>query len=317
VRHDHGIRHPGLGDASLIAAGVLAGEGKLNVGILLVVSAAAWMLDSVIRYAVGHHGDVGLLNSPGWLENRRRNLLAKDDRAFGRHIFIASATLPAFVSGILIRFMLLLGAMAFGACFIGDVRRAVVFPGREGRQAHRGHRRQDSPERACDRRHRTGDQSPDSPGDAQPVRQTGLSNVLPRVVCHNRPICAQPPGLASASTDARNRRSDVALNLKSITLSDWHRRARRDAHTAWAYAVNCVIREDQPLQPRGSVVDSYAIDLLDQLAGDRERLLAAARAACIAPADEVGDPGRWRPAIRAVELCQRAAELIEVKEAGQ
>jgi hypothetical protein len=94
-------------------------------------------------------------------------------------------------------------------------------------------------------------------------------------------------------------------------------RARRDAHTAWTYAVNCVIREDQPLQPRGSVVDSYAIDLLDQLSGDYERLLAAARAACIVAADEVGSPGRWRPAIRAVELCQRAAELIEVKEAGQ
>ena len=78
--------------------------------------------------------------------------------------------------------------------------------------------------------------------------------------------------------------------------------ARRDAHTAWTYAVNCVIREDQLLQPRGSVVDSYAIDLLDQLAGDRERLLAAARAACIAAADEVGSPGRWRPAIRAVPV---------------
>ena len=92
--------------------------------------------------------------------------------------------------------------------------------------------------------------------------------------------------------------------------------ARRDAHTAWIYAVNCVIREDQPAVQRGSVVDSYAIYLLDQLAGDRERLLAAARASCIAAADHVDSPGRWRPAIRAVELCQRAVELIEVKEAG-
>lgn len=93
--------------------------------------------------------------------------------------------------------------------------------------------------------------------------------------------------------------------------------ARRDAHTAWTYAINCVIREDQSAQPRGSVVDDYAIDLLDQPGGNRERLLVAARAACIAAADEVDNPGRWRPAIRAVELCQRAAELIEVKEPGR
>jgi membrane protein DedA with SNARE-associated domain len=43
------------------------------------------------------------------------------DRAFGRHTFIASVTLPAFVSGIFkVRFWLFaLGAMAAGAFFIG------------------------------------------------------------------------------------------------------------------------------------------------------------------------------------------------------
>jgi membrane protein DedA with SNARE-associated domain len=52
---------------------------------------------------------------------RRRNLLAKGDRAFGRHAFIASVTLPAFVSGIFkVRFWLFaLGAMASGVFFVG------------------------------------------------------------------------------------------------------------------------------------------------------------------------------------------------------
>jgi membrane protein DedA with SNARE-associated domain len=52
---------------------------------------------------------------------RRRNLLAKGDRAFGRRTFIASVTLPAFVSGIFkVRFWLfVLGAMAAGAFFVG------------------------------------------------------------------------------------------------------------------------------------------------------------------------------------------------------
>ena len=116
-----GFGIPGPGDASLIAAGTLAGEGKLNVGILLAVAAVAWMLGSVIGFVVGRHGGRRLLDSPGWFETHRRNLLAKGDRAFGRHTFVASATLPAFVSGVFrVRFVLfVLGAMASGVCFIG------------------------------------------------------------------------------------------------------------------------------------------------------------------------------------------------------
>jgi hypothetical protein len=47
--------------------------------------------------------------------------LAKGDRAFGRHTFVASATLPAFVSGIFrVRFWLfLLGALVAGVFWIG------------------------------------------------------------------------------------------------------------------------------------------------------------------------------------------------------
>jgi hypothetical protein len=31
--------------------------------------------------------------------------------------------------------------------------------------------------------------------------------------------------------------------------------AQSDAHTAWTYAINCLIGEGQPVQPRGSVLD--------------------------------------------------------------
>jgi membrane protein DedA with SNARE-associated domain len=47
---------PGPGDASLIAAGCLAGEGQLNVGIVLATAAAAWMLGSVVGFMIGLHG---------------------------------------------------------------------------------------------------------------------------------------------------------------------------------------------------------------------------------------------------------------------
>jgi membrane protein DedA with SNARE-associated domain len=112
---------PGPGDASLIAAGTLAGEGRLNVGIVLATAMVAWMLGSVAGYEIGVRGGRRLLDHPGRLELRRRKLLAKGDRAFGRHTFVASVTMPAFVSGIFrVRFLVfVLGALVAGIGWIG------------------------------------------------------------------------------------------------------------------------------------------------------------------------------------------------------
>src|SRR5262245_18416835 len=98
---------PGPRDASLFAAGALAGEGKLNIWIVLASAMVAWMLGSAIGFVIGARGGRPLLDHPGRLENSRRKLLANGDRAFGRHTLVASATLPAFVSGIFhVRFWL-------------------------------------------------------------------------------------------------------------------------------------------------------------------------------------------------------------------
>jgi membrane protein DedA with SNARE-associated domain len=112
---------PGPGDASLIAAGTLAGEGKLNIWIVLATAMTAWMLGSVVGYAIGIHGGRRLLDHPGRLEKSRLKLLAKGDRAFGRHTFVASVTMPAFVSGIFrVRFyVFILGALTAGIGWIG------------------------------------------------------------------------------------------------------------------------------------------------------------------------------------------------------
>ena len=112
---------PGPGDASLIAAGTLAGEGKLNIWIVLATAMAAWMFGSVVGYVIGLHGGRRLLDHPGRLEKSRLKLLAKGDRAFGRHTFVASVTMPAFVSGIFrVRFyVFMLGALTAGIGWIG------------------------------------------------------------------------------------------------------------------------------------------------------------------------------------------------------
>ena len=112
---------PGPGDASLIAAGTLAGEGKLHVGIVLATAMAAWMLGSVAGYEIGTRGGRRMLDHPGRLEKRRRKLLSKGDRAFGRHTFVASVTMPAFVSGVFrVRLWIFaLGALVAGIGWIG------------------------------------------------------------------------------------------------------------------------------------------------------------------------------------------------------
>jgi membrane protein DedA with SNARE-associated domain len=112
---------PGPGDAALIAAGTLAGEGKLNLYVVLAAAMVAWMLGSVIGYEIGVRGGRRMLDHPGRLEKRRRKLLAKGDRAFGRYTFMASVTMPAFVSGIFrVRFLIfILGALVAGVGWIG------------------------------------------------------------------------------------------------------------------------------------------------------------------------------------------------------
>ena len=124
---------PGPGDASLIAAGTLAGEGKLNVGIVLAAGMIAWMLGSVIGFEIGVRGGRRMLDHPGRLEKRRRKLLAKGDRAFGRHTFVASVTMPAFVSGIFrVRFWLfVLGALVAGVFWVGMYVGVSYFLGEE------------------------------------------------------------------------------------------------------------------------------------------------------------------------------------------
>jgi len=112
---------PGPGDASLIAAGTLAGEGRLNVGAVLATGLVAWMLGSGIGYEIGVWKGRWLLDHPGRLEGKRLKLLAKGDRAFGRYEFMASVTMPAFVSGIFrVRFWIfILGALVAGIGWVG------------------------------------------------------------------------------------------------------------------------------------------------------------------------------------------------------
>lgn len=112
---------PGPGEAALIAAGTLAGEGRLSLLVVLAISLGAWMLGSITGYAIGYRGGRRLLDRPGRFEESRLKLLTKGDRLFGRHNFTASVVLPAFVSGIfMVKFWIFIaGAAVAGTFFIG------------------------------------------------------------------------------------------------------------------------------------------------------------------------------------------------------
>ena len=109
-----GVGVPALGDAALIAAGTLAGEGRLNVGIV------AWMLGSLAGYWLGIRNGRWLLEHPGRTEKSRSKVLARGDRLFGRHNFVAALTMPAYVSGIFrVGFpVFVAGAVTAGIIFI-------------------------------------------------------------------------------------------------------------------------------------------------------------------------------------------------------
>ncbi len=112
---------PGPGDAALITAGALAGDGRVNIVAVLVVAFIAWMIGSLLGYFFGLRSGREVLEHPGRLEKRRRRLLEKGDRGFAKHNFSASATLPAFVSGIFkVRpIVFVLGAITAGVFWIG------------------------------------------------------------------------------------------------------------------------------------------------------------------------------------------------------
>ena len=116
-----GIGLPALGDASLIAAGTLAGEGRLSLAAVLATAMVAWTLGSLAGYEIGARKGRWLLEHPGRLEETRLKLLAKGDNAFAHNDFVAAVTMPAFVSGIFrVRFSVFVpGALVAGVGFIG------------------------------------------------------------------------------------------------------------------------------------------------------------------------------------------------------
>ncbi len=73
------------GETALIAAAVLASQGKLEIGLVIPIAAAGAIVGDNIGYGIGRKGGRWLLERPGRLERQRREVLATGEPFFERH----------------------------------------------------------------------------------------------------------------------------------------------------------------------------------------------------------------------------------------
>jgi membrane protein DedA with SNARE-associated domain len=76
---------PVPGETSLIAAGVLAERGQLDIVLVIAVAAAAAIAGDNLGYAIARRGGRALLLRPGPFQERRKTLLERGEPFFAKH----------------------------------------------------------------------------------------------------------------------------------------------------------------------------------------------------------------------------------------
>src|SRR5205085_8253701 len=97
------------GETALIAAGVLASQGDLNIAAVIAVAAVAAIVGDNVGYWLGRVGGRKLLTRWGWLQRHASRVLPWSERFFARHggktIFLARffavlRVTAAFIAGV-------------------------------------------------------------------------------------------------------------------------------------------------------------------------------------------------------------------------
>ncbi len=95
-----GVGIPGPGDSLLIAAGIFAASGKLDLASVLIVAFAAGTGGGVIGWLVGLKAGRALWSAPGPLLRWRMRALRRGERIFERYPVAAVLLTPAWIAGI-------------------------------------------------------------------------------------------------------------------------------------------------------------------------------------------------------------------------
>jgi membrane protein DedA with SNARE-associated domain len=91
---------PIAGQAALLAAGVLAGDGDLAIVWVLASAALGSAAGGAIGYWIGFHGGRGLRSNRGPLRALRQNQLARGTKLVRRHVPLAVLFAPTWVAGV-------------------------------------------------------------------------------------------------------------------------------------------------------------------------------------------------------------------------
>jgi membrane protein DedA with SNARE-associated domain len=91
---------PIAGQAALLAAGVLAGDGDLRIEWVLVSASLGSIAGGAVGYWVGFHSGRGLRSDRGPLRTMRHNELARGARLVQRHVPLAVLFAPTWVAGV-------------------------------------------------------------------------------------------------------------------------------------------------------------------------------------------------------------------------
>jgi membrane protein DedA with SNARE-associated domain len=91
---------PGPGEAALVAAGISAGHGHLDLASVLAVAWAGATTGGVAGWIVGVRGGRELLTAPGPLHHLRLGLIARGDRFYERYGPVAVLLTPSWIAGI-------------------------------------------------------------------------------------------------------------------------------------------------------------------------------------------------------------------------
>jgi membrane protein DedA with SNARE-associated domain len=91
---------PGPGEAALIAAGISAAHGHLDLAAVLAVAWAGASTGGTIGWIIGLKGSRELLMAPGPLHRLRLALIARGDRFYERFGLVAVLFTPSWIAGI-------------------------------------------------------------------------------------------------------------------------------------------------------------------------------------------------------------------------
>jgi membrane protein DedA with SNARE-associated domain len=73
------------GETALVTAAIVAGQGKLQIGFVIAITALAAIVGDNIGYLIGRRFGPALLERPGLFERRRRQVLEIGEPFFARH----------------------------------------------------------------------------------------------------------------------------------------------------------------------------------------------------------------------------------------